>query len=45
MAQFAYTDLGARTAIVLEIINEEYSLTLAELFVRSFSTIWGKGDP
>jgi branched-chain amino acid transport system substrate-binding protein len=42
MAQFAYTDLGAKTAIVLEIINEEYSLTLAELFVRSFQQYGGK---
>jgi branched-chain amino acid transport system substrate-binding protein len=41
MAQFAYTDLGARTAIVLEIINEEFSLTLAELFVRSFQQYGG----
>jgi branched-chain amino acid transport system substrate-binding protein len=42
MAQFAYADLGARTAIVLEIINEEFSLTLAELFVRSFQQYGGK---
>ncbi len=42
MAQYAYTDLGARTAIVLEIINEEYSLTLAELFSRSFQQYGGK---
>jgi branched-chain amino acid transport system substrate-binding protein len=42
MAQFAYNDLGARTAIVLEIINEEFSLTLAELFVRSFQQYGGK---
>jgi len=42
MAQFAYTDLGAKTAIVLEIINEEFSLTLAELFVRSFQQYGGK---
>ena len=42
MAQFAYTDLGAKTAIVLEIINEEYSVTLAELFVRSFQQYGGK---
>ena len=42
MAQFAYTDLGAKTAGVLEIINEEFSLTLAELFVRSFQQYGGK---
>ena len=42
MAQFAYEDLNARTAAVLEIINEEFSLTLAELFASSFSTLGGK---
>jgi branched-chain amino acid transport system substrate-binding protein len=42
MAQFAYTELGARTAIVLEIINEEYSLTLAELFSKSYQQYGGK---
>ena len=42
MAQYAYTDLGARTGVVLEIINEEYSLTLAELFVSSFQQYGGK---
>jgi len=42
MAQFAFTELGARTAIVLEIINEEFSLTLAELFVSSFQKYGGK---
>jgi branched-chain amino acid transport system substrate-binding protein len=42
MAEFAYIDLGARTAGVLEIINEEFSLTLAELFVSSFQQYGGK---
>ena len=42
MAQFAYTELGARTAIVLEIINEEFSLTLAELFSNSYQQYGGK---
>ena len=42
MAHFAYHDLGARTAIVLEIINEEYSLTLAELFSESYQQYGGK---
>ena len=42
MAQFAYTELKARTAIVLEIINEEYSLALAELFGTSFQQYGGK---
>jgi branched-chain amino acid transport system substrate-binding protein len=42
MAKFAYTELGARKAIVLEIINEEYSLTLAELFSKSYQQYGGK---
>jgi branched-chain amino acid transport system substrate-binding protein len=41
MAHFAYTDLGARTAAVLEIINEEFSLTLAELFISAFQQSGG----
>jgi branched-chain amino acid transport system substrate-binding protein len=41
MARFAYTELGARTAVVLKIINEEYSLTLAEFFVSSFEQYGG----
>jgi len=36
MARFAFADLGARTAAVLKIINEEYSLTLAEFFCKAF---------
>jgi branched-chain amino acid transport system substrate-binding protein len=42
MAHFAYADLGERTAGVLEIINEEFSLTLAELFVSAFQQAGGK---
>ena len=42
MAHFAYHDLGARKAAVLEIINEEFSLTLAELFVSAFQQAGGK---
>ena len=42
MAQFAYTELGARTAIVLEIINEEFSLTLSKLFSNSYQQYGGK---
>lgn len=42
MAHFAYNDLGARKAGVLEIINEEFSLTLAELFVSAFQQAGGK---
>ena len=41
MAHFAYADLGARKAAVLEIINEEFSLTLAELFVSAFQQAGG----
>jgi branched-chain amino acid transport system substrate-binding protein len=42
MAHFAFTELRAKTAVVLEIINEEFSLTLAELFVSSFQEYGGK---
>jgi branched-chain amino acid transport system substrate-binding protein len=42
MAQFAYTELGVRTAIVLEIINEEFSLTLSKLFSNSYQQYGGK---
>ena len=42
MARFAYNELGARTAAVLKIINEEYSLTLAKFFVNSFQRYGGK---
>jgi branched-chain amino acid transport system substrate-binding protein len=42
MAHFAFTELSAKTAVVLEIINEEFSLTLAELFVTSFQGYGGK---
>lgn len=42
MAQFARSDLKAKTAVVLEIINEEFSLTLAELFTRSFQEYGGQ---
>ncbi len=36
MAQFARLNLKAKTAVVLENINEEFSLTLSSLFVESF---------
>jgi len=42
MARVGYTELGARTAVVLKIVNEEYSLTLAEFFVSSFQKYGGK---
>jgi branched-chain amino acid transport system substrate-binding protein len=42
MARFARSGLGAQTAIVLEIANEEFSLTLAELFVHSFEAYGGE---
>ncbi|MDM8556878.1 ABC transporter substrate-binding protein [Desulfococcaceae bacterium HSG7] len=41
MARFAYDELGAKNAIVLEIINEQFSLTLAEYFVKSFTKYGG----
>ena len=41
MARLAYADLGARTAAVLKIINEEYSLTLAEFFSEAFREYGG----
>jgi branched-chain amino acid transport system substrate-binding protein len=42
MARFARSELSAETAIVLEIANEEFSLTLAELFVNSFKAYGGE---
>jgi branched-chain amino acid transport system substrate-binding protein len=42
MAKFAYTDLGARTAVVLRNIDEAYSTTLAEYFINAFKEIGGK---
>ena len=42
MAMFAHSVLGARTAIVLKIINEEYSLTLAEFFANAFRRYGGR---
>lgn len=42
MARFAYTDLGARTAVVIRNIDEEYSIMLAEYFVKAFQRINGK---
>lgn len=42
MAQFAYTELGAQTAIVLKTLDEIYSLTLAEFFVNTFQQYGGK---
>ena len=42
MAKFAYDDLGARKAIVLRNIDEEYSIKLAEYFIDAFMRIGGK---
>lgn len=42
MAKFAYSDLGARTSIVMGNLNEEYSLTLAKYFEKSFKQLGGK---
>ena len=36
MAKFALQDLKARTAVVLQNINEQYSMTLAEFFTNWF---------
>jgi hypothetical protein len=40
-AIFAQTGIAARTAIVLKIVDEEYSLTLAESFVNAFQHYGG----
>lgn len=42
MARFAYEKLGARTAVVLKNINEEYSVTLADVFAGAFEEIGGE---
>ncbi|MCK5311425.1 MAG: ABC transporter substrate-binding protein, partial [Desulfobacteraceae bacterium] len=42
MAKFAFQDLNARTAVVLQNINETYSLTLAEFFTSWFEKNGGK---
>ncbi len=42
MARFAYGDLGARKAVVLKNIDEEYSIKLAEYFMNAFKQIGGK---
>ena len=42
MAKFAYSDLGARTSIVMGNLNEEYSMTLTEYFKTFFKDIGGK---
>ncbi len=42
MARFASERLGAQTAVVLKNISEEYSVTLADMFTRSFEEIGGK---
>ena len=42
MAKFAYSDIGARTSIVMGNLNEEYSLTLMEYFENFFKHLGGK---
>lgn len=42
MARFAYANLGARKAVVLKNIDEEYSTKLAEYFMNAFKQIGGK---
>ena len=42
MAKFAYTDLGAESAVVLRNIDEAYSTMLAEFFVNAFKRFGGQ---
>lgn len=42
MAQFAFSDLGAKKAGVLINSNEGYSLTLSEYFINAFRKLGGK---
>jgi branched-chain amino acid transport system substrate-binding protein len=42
MAQFAYRDLKARTAIILTNVNSDYSIGLVEFFEKSFRQSGGK---
>ncbi|MCP4347637.1 MAG: ABC transporter substrate-binding protein [Desulfobacterales bacterium] len=42
MATFAYNDLRAKTAAVLKIVNEEYSLKLGDSFAETFEKCGGK---
>jgi len=42
MAQFAYRDLKARTAIILTNVNSDFSIGLAEFFEKSFRQSGGK---
>ena len=42
MAKFAYTDLGARTAVALRNIDEAYCVTLGEYFINAFKQLGGK---
>lgn len=42
MAGFAYTDLGARQAVVLTNVNENYSISLAQYFVAFFAKQGGE---
>ena len=42
MAKFAYTDLRARTAVVLRNIDEAYCVTLGEYFINAFKQYGGR---
>jgi branched-chain amino acid transport system substrate-binding protein len=42
MARFAHERLGAKTAVVLKNISEEYSVALADRFINSFEEIGGR---
>ena len=42
LGRFAFNDIGARTAIVLDNISEEYCQTLAEYFIEYFTNSGGQ---
>jgi branched-chain amino acid transport system substrate-binding protein len=42
MARFAFEEIGGRTAVVMTNVNEEYSMTLSEYFVKYFSQMGGR---
>jgi branched-chain amino acid transport system substrate-binding protein len=42
IARFAFNDLGTRTAVVMVNTSEEYSITLARFFTKSFQEMGGK---
>lgn len=42
MGRFAHETLGARTAVVMKNINEEYCIALADFFTSSFTELGGR---